>query len=73
MIESALVLPLPDGPNKAVTARFTRISDDVNADGLVDSTDALIVLSYDAELTLPFPVGTGASPAIVTQPAGCSP
>jgi hypothetical protein len=46
---------------------------DVNGDGLVDSTDALIILSYDVGMSVPYPVGTGACPSTVTQPPGCSP
>jgi hypothetical protein len=45
---------------------------DVNGDGYVNSTDALIVLSYDVGNTVPYPVGTGACPASVTQPPGCT-
>jgi hypothetical protein len=46
---------------------------DVNGDGLVDSTDALIILSFDVGISVPFPVGTGACPASVTPPPGCTP
>ena len=46
---------------------------DVNDDGLVNSTDALIILSYDAGMSVSFPVGTGACPASITQPPGCAP
>ena len=47
---------------------------DVNADGLVNSTDALIILTYDAEFTVPFPVGQPVSlPILRTQPLGCTP
>jgi hypothetical protein len=45
----------------------------VNSDGLVNSTDALIVLSYDVGMSAPFAVATGACPLSVTQPAGCTP
>ena len=45
---------------------------DVNGDGAVNSTDALIILSYDVGMTVPFPVGTGACPASVTPPTGCT-
>jgi hypothetical protein len=46
---------------------------DVNGDGLVNSTDALIILSFDVGMSVPYPVGTGACPASVTAPAGCNP
>jgi hypothetical protein len=46
---------------------------DVNNDGVVTSTDALIILSYDVGMNVPFPVGTGACPASVTPPSGCTP
>ena len=46
---------------------------DVNGDGLVNSTDALIILSFDVGISVPYPVGTGACPASVTPPPGCTP
>ena len=36
---------------------------DVNGDGSVNSTDALIILSYDVDLNVPYAVGSGACPS----------
>ena len=44
---------------------------DVNGDGFVNSTDALITLTHDSGTTVPYPLGTGACPATITQPPGC--
>jgi len=46
---------------------------DVNEDGFVNSTDALILLSYDVGLSVPFSVGTEGCSSEVTQPPGCTP
>jgi len=46
---------------------------DVNADGSIDSSDALVILSYDADMTVPFPVGQPGCPSTVEPCAGCSP
>ncbi len=46
---------------------------DVNADGLVNSTDALIILTFDAGSTVSFPIGQPGCPSGVTPCAGCTP
>jgi hypothetical protein len=47
---------------------------DVNEDGLVNSTDALIILTYDAGLSVgTLPVGQPGCPSNITQPPGCNP
>jgi len=68
--------PLADAasvtPGDAASAAGVQ-SGDVNGDGLVNSTDALIILSYDAGLTVPFAVGQPGCPTTITQPPGCTP
>jgi hypothetical protein len=44
---------------------------DVNGDTYVNSTDALIILSYDAGMSVPFPVGQPGCPASVNPCLGC--
>ncbi|NOY61234.1 MAG: hypothetical protein GXO75_20170, partial [Calditrichaeota bacterium] len=46
---------------------------DVNSDGLVNSTDALIILSYDVGMEVSYPVGQPGCPTGVTPCAGCNP
>ena len=46
---------------------------DANGDGYVNSTDALIILTYDALLPVPFPLGQPVTePVLSTQPPGCA-
>ena len=44
---------------------------DVNGDGFVNSTDALIILSYELGIDVPFPVGQPGCPGGVAPCPGC--
>ena len=45
----------------------------VEGTALSDSTDALIILSYDVGISVPFPVGQPGCPSNVTPCPGCNP
>jgi hypothetical protein len=56
-------LTINDSPFTIDAAPECRVCGDVNTDGATNSSDALIILTYDAGLSVPFPVGT---------PGGCA-